>query len=44
MRVRYYEDRYLIGRFMLDWANALGLTRREVVERRGFSGHPPQRP
>jgi hypothetical protein len=34
---RFYEDRYPIGRFVLDRANALGLTRRQLVERLGFA-------
>jgi hypothetical protein len=36
MQPRYYEDRFPLGRFIFDRANALGLTRRELVERLGF--------
>src|SRR5919199_5646253 len=38
LQPRFYEDRYPIGRFILDRANALGLTRRQLVERLGFAG------
>lgn len=34
---RYCEDRYAVSRFILDRANALRLTRRQLVERLGFS-------
>ena len=37
MQPRLYEDRYPIGRLVLDRANALGLTRRPLVERLGFA-------
>lgn len=36
MQSRYYEDRFVVGRFIADRANALGLTRRELVERLGY--------
>jgi hypothetical protein len=36
MQARYFEDRYLIGRFILNRANALGLTRKDFVHRLGF--------
>jgi hypothetical protein len=38
MQPRFYEDRYPIGRLVLNRANALGLTRRQLVERLGFAG------
>jgi hypothetical protein len=37
LSLRFYEGRYAISRFILDRANALGLTRRQLVERLGFS-------
>lgn len=36
MPPRYYEDKYPIARLIFDRANALGLTRRQLVERLGF--------
>lgn len=40
MQPRYYEDRYPLGRFILDRANTLGFTRRQLVERVGFCERP----
>jgi hypothetical protein len=34
-QARFYEDRYPIGRFILDRANTLGITRRDLVNRLG---------
>ena len=36
MPPRYYEDHYPVSRFVFHRANALGLTRRQLVERLGY--------
>ena len=36
MQARIYEDHYPVSRFVFHRANALGLTRRKVVERLGY--------
>jgi hypothetical protein len=36
MPPRFYEDRFALGRFIIDRANSLAITRRELVERLGF--------
>ena len=39
---RFRELRYAIGRLLVDRANSLGLTRRELVDRLGFRGREAQ--
>jgi hypothetical protein len=37
-QARFYENRYAIGRLVIEKANSLGIRRRQLVERLGFSG------